>query len=90
MKAQRRIPGMYPKTKQTIGFLLVLSFLFPFQAYARKHTDVDDIGNRSINGRVAWFFPNFVSLEKEIQMGAEYSQFFEQTARLVEDPVVAG
>jgi predicted Zn-dependent protease len=29
-----------------------------------------------------------VSLEKEIQIGAQYSQYFEQTARLVEDPVV--
>ena len=72
-----------------MGFLLILVLLFPLQAFARKHTDVENIGNRSINGRVAWFFPNFVSLEKEIQMGAEYSQFFEQTARLVEDPVIA-
>ncbi|MEE8348444.1 MAG: M48 family metallopeptidase [Acidobacteriota bacterium] len=80
---------MLTKEKQTVGCLLVLLLLFPLQAYARKHTDVENIGNRSINGRVAWFFPNFVSLEKEIQMGAEYSQFFEQTARLVEDPVIA-
>jgi len=54
----------------------------------RKHSDVEDIGNRDINGNVALVFPNFVSLEKEIQMGAQYAQFFEQTARLVEDPVV--
>ena len=81
---------MHPKAKQTMGFFLFLLLLFPLQGYARKHTDVENIGNRSINGRVAWVFPNFTSLEKEIQMGAEYSQFFEQTARLVEDPVVAG
>jgi len=80
---------MKRKEKRTVGFLLLLLFLFPYHAYAgRKHADVEDIGNRDINGRVAWFFPNFVSLEKEIQMGAEYVQFFEQTARLVEDPVV--
>ncbi|MDA2926103.1 M48 family metallopeptidase [Acidobacteria bacterium AH-259-G07] len=73
----------------SIGFLLAILFLFPFHAYAgRKHADVENIGNRSINGKIAWFFPNFVSLEKEIQIGAQYSQFFEQTARLVEDPVV--
>lgn len=54
----------------------------------RKHGDVENIGNRDINGRIALIFPNFVSLEKEIQIGAEYAQFFEQTARLVEDPVV--
>jgi len=72
-----------------VGILLIVFWLFPLQAFAgRKHADVEDIGNRKINGKVAFVFPNFVSLEKEIQMGAEYSQFFEQTARLVEDPVV--
>ncbi len=77
------------KAHRTVGFLVLLVLLFPLQAFAgRKHEDVEDIGNRKINGKVAWFFPNFVSLEKEIQLGAEYSQFFEQTARLVEDPVV--
>ena len=80
---------MRHKAHRTVGFLLLLLLVFPFQAYAeRRHGDVQNIGNRKINGRVAWIFPNFVSLEKEIQMGAEYSQYFEQTARLVEDPVV--
>ena len=80
---------MRRKAHRSVGFLVLLVLLFPLQAFAgRKHEDVEDIGNRKINGKVAWFFPNFVSLEKEIQMGAEYSQFFEQTARLVEDPVV--
>ena len=80
---------MRHKAHRTVGFLLFLVLLFPLQAFAgRKHADVEDIGNRKINGKVAFFFPNFVSLEKEIRMGAEYSQFFEQTARLVEDPVV--
>jgi predicted Zn-dependent protease len=81
---------MLPKTKQIMAFVLVLLVLFPLQVFARKHVDVENIGNRDINGRIAWLFPNFVSLEKEIQMGSEYSQFFEQTARLVEDPVVVG
>jgi predicted Zn-dependent protease len=80
---------MKRQAQKTVGFLLFLVLLFPLQAFAgRKHEDVEDIGNRKINGKVAFFFPNFVSLEKEIQMGAEYSQVFEQTARLVEDPVV--
>lgn len=69
---------------------ILLSVLLAFAPLlARDHEDVENIGNRDINGRVAWFFPNFVSLEKEIQIGAQYAQFFEQTARLVEDPVVA-
>ena len=73
----------------TVGCLAVVLFCLSSQSYAgRKHGDVENIGNRSINGKVAWFFPNFVSLDKEIQIGSQYSQFFEQTARLVEDPVV--
>lgn len=69
--------------------VLVLLLLLPVPLWAgRRHGDVENIGNRSINGRVAWIFPNFVSLEKEIQMGQQYAMYFEQTARLVEDPVV--
>ena len=80
---------MRHQAQKTVGFLLFLVLLFPLQAFAgRKHEDVEDIGNRKINGKVAFFFPNFVSLEKEIQMGAEYAQVMEQTLRLVEDPVV--
>ncbi len=71
------------------SILLAFSIAFPSAALAgRKHTDVEDIGNRDINGRVALIFPNFVSLEKEIQIGSQYAQFFEQTARMIEDPVV--
>ncbi len=69
-------------------FLVLLLALMPMGIAGRKHGDVENIGNRKINGRVAGLFPNFVSLEKEIQIGAQYAQFFEQTARLVEDPVV--
>lgn len=70
------------------GFMFSLLLLLPVQGMARKHGDIENIGNRRINGRVALIFPNFTSLEKEIQIGAQYAQFFEQTARLVEDPVV--
>ena len=68
--------------------LSLLLLLCPLQGLARKHEDIENIGNRRINGKIAWIFPNFTSLEKEIQIGAQYAQFFEQTARLVEDPVV--
>lgn len=72
-----------------VGLLFVTLFFLSLTAYAgRKHSDVQNIGNRNINGKIAWIFPNFVSLEKEVQMGAQYAQFFEQTARLIEDPVV--
>ena len=69
-------------------FLIVLLLLTPVTFAGRRHEDVEDIGNRKINGKVAGLFPNFVSLEKEIQLGAQYAQQIERTARLVEDPVV--
>ena len=80
---------MERKHPKLMAIFLIVLLSFPQVMFAgRKHSDVEDIGNRDINGNVALVFPNFVSLEKEIQMGAQYAQFFEQTARLVEDPVV--
>jgi predicted Zn-dependent protease len=80
---------MKKKIPKSLSVFLIVLLSFPQLAFAgRKHSDVENIGNRDINGNVALIFPNFVSLEKEIQMGAQYAQFFEQTARLVEDPVV--
>jgi predicted Zn-dependent protease len=68
---------------------MILVLMSPASVFAgRKHKDVENIGNRKINGRIAGIFPNFVSLEKEIQLGAQFAQLFEETARLVEDPVV--
>lgn len=54
----------------------------------RKHDDVENIGNRSVSGRVFGIFPNMISLEKEIQIGQQVASEFEQSARLVEDPVI--
>lgn len=76
-------------TRKKVGSVFLMVMLVSAPLYGgRKHGDVENIGNRDINGRVAWIFPNFVSLEKEIQVGAQYAQMVEQTARLVEDPVV--
>jgi beta-barrel assembly-enhancing protease len=55
----------------------------------RKHGDVKDIGNRNVSGRVYKVFPNFVSLEKEIALGNEVAGEFEQTAKMIDDPVVS-
>jgi predicted Zn-dependent protease len=64
--------------------------LFSLDGYAgRKHGNVEDIGNRSVSGRIFGILPNWVSLEKEVALGAQVAAEFEQTARLVEDPVVA-
>jgi beta-barrel assembly-enhancing protease len=55
----------------------------------RKHGDVENIGNRSVSGRVYKLFPNWISFEKEIALGNQVAGEFEQTARMIEDPVVS-
>jgi len=77
------------RMSRVTSVLMILVMMSPTGVFAgRKHQDVENIGNRKINGRIAGIFPNFVSLEKEIQLGAQFAQLFEETARLVEDPVV--
>ncbi len=72
-----------------LAALMVVVTAFPTYAADRRHSDVENIGNRSITGKVWAIFPNFVSLEKEIALGAQVAAQFEQTARLVEDPVIS-
>jgi beta-barrel assembly-enhancing protease len=55
----------------------------------RKHGDVENIGNRSVSGRIFGVLPNWVSLEKEVAMGNQIAAEFEQTAKLVDDPVIS-
>ncbi|MDR1727854.1 MAG: M48 family metalloprotease [Acidobacteriota bacterium] len=58
-------------------------------ALARKNDDIENIGNRSVSGgRVYGIFPNMVSLEKEIELGQQAAAEFEQTAQILDDPVV--
>ena len=75
----------------TIGLGVVLILMMSVASYAadRRHADVDKIGNRDVTGRIWGVFPNFVSLEKEIQMGQQVATEFEQTAKLIEDPVIS-
>lgn len=68
----------------------LLAALLTVPGYAeRRHGDVENIGNRSVSGKIFGILPNFVSLEKEIQLGQQVAAEFEQTARLVEDPVIS-
>ena len=69
--------------------LLVFSLSFAGLSADRKNGDVEKIGNRDINGRIFVIFPNFVSFDKEIQIGSQLAAEFEQTAKLYDDPVVA-
>ncbi len=77
------------KTYLTAALVLAAALVLSSPGYAeRKHGDVQNIGNRSVSGKIWGVLPNWVSLDKEIAMGAQIAQQFEQTARLVEDPVV--
>ncbi len=76
------------------GILPVLVVAFtvtlPPQSFAdRKHGDIENIGNRNLGGRVWGILPNWVSLDKEIAIGQQVAAQFEQTARLIDDPVVS-
>jgi beta-barrel assembly-enhancing protease len=65
------------------------TMLLSLPGYAeRKHGDVENIGNRNVSGKIFGMLPNWISLEKEISLGSEKSQEFEQTARLMDDPMV--
>jgi beta-barrel assembly-enhancing protease len=73
-----------------LSALVLVTMLFSLPGYAdRKHGDVENIGNRSVSGKIFGILPNWVSLEKEVAMGNQIAAEFEQTARLVDDPVVA-
>jgi len=71
-----------------LGIALTFGLAVALYASDRRHGDVENIGNRDITGRVWGIFPNFVSLEKEIQLGQQVATEFEQTAKMIEDPVV--
>jgi len=66
----------------------LLAVLLSSNGFARKHDNVQDIGKRNVAGRVFKILPNWVSKEKEVALGQQIAEEFEQTARLVEDPVV--
>src|SRR5216110_2558514 len=54
------------------------------QKSKKKNSDVENIGNRNINkGSI-----NFISLEKEIQMGRQLAAEIERQVKLVEDPTI--
>lgn len=53
---------------------------------ARNHDNINQIGNREINGRVFRIFPNFTSEDVEARMGYEYAQFIESNAPIEKDP----
>jgi len=73
------------KHRKIISILLSL-LLVTTPLMARNHKDIENIGNRQINGRIFRIFPNFTSLESEARMGAEYAAFIENNAPIENDP----
>jgi len=72
-----------------LGITMIFAMSIASFAGDRRHGDVDKIGNRDVTGHIWGIFPNFVSLEKEIQMGQQVANDFEQTAKLIDDPVIS-
>ncbi len=52
------------------------------------YPDVENIGKREINGRIYLIFPNFISFDREIQIGAQLAAQMDQSAKLFKDPDV--
>lgn len=50
-----------------------------------RYPDVENIGNRDINGRIYLLFPNFISYEREIQIGAQYAAQIDQGIKTMTD-----
>jgi len=65
--------------------LLLCFTLVTVPVMARNHKDIENIGNRKINGRIFRIFPNFTTLESEARMGQEYAQFIENNAPIEND-----
>jgi predicted Zn-dependent protease len=75
---------MRPTVRPALALLLSLLLLAPPAVLAGDDKkDVDKIGERDVGK--GW---NLYSLEREIALGKQLAQMVEQSARLVEDPVV--
>ena len=65
-----------------LTLLTVVGLSLPCRA-DRRHSDIENIGNRSVAGHIFGILPNWISLDKEIAIGQQVAQQFEQTARLI-------
>ncbi len=75
----------------------VCSILIPFLLQAQSANagstilrpgDVQNIGNRNITGKIFGVLPNQVPLEIETALGQQMATEFEQTVKLLKDPVI--
>jgi predicted Zn-dependent protease len=88
---------MVHKMKNLPLVAFVCSIMIPFSVQAQSgntgntifyHGDVQNIGNRNVAGRIFGILPNVVPLEKETALGQQMATEFEQTVKLLEDPVI--
>jgi beta-barrel assembly-enhancing protease len=75
--------------KQLVAFALISTLcLSPstllLAADKKKHSDVEEIGNRDIN-KGSW---NMMSIEKEIALGKQLAQDIERQVKLIDDPEI--
>ncbi|MCI0627330.1 MAG: M48 family metallopeptidase [Acidobacteria bacterium] len=69
----------------SLVFTLCLSPSGPLLAAdKKKHSDVEEIGNRDIN-KGSW---NMMSIEKEIALGKQLAQDIERQVKLIDDPEI--
>ena len=70
-----------------LGILLFTLALVPAgwaDGSKKKNSDIQNIGSRDINRHDI----NFISLDKEIELGREFAKQVEQDSRLITDPVI--
>ncbi|MFQ5778922.1 MAG: M48 family metallopeptidase [Terriglobia bacterium] len=78
---------MQATPRQALAVLLSVLLLAPPMALAGDDKkDVNKIGERDVSG--GGILPNLFSLEKEIALGKQLAMQVEQSARMVDDPVV--
>ena len=70
--------------KQVLSLVLSV-MLVTAPVMARPHSDIENIGNRKVNGLIFRMFPNFTSIEAEMRVGYQYAQYIEDNAHIEED-----
>jgi len=77
------------RTKLSIGLLLVSIITHLWVSAtglaAKKHSDIEAIGTRNINGSQM----NFYSVEREMALGRELAEELESSRRILDDPEIA-
>src|SRR5437870_5306197 len=68
----------------TLGLVLALTSAGWADGSKKKNSDIQNIGNRDINRHDL----NFISLEKEIEIGRQIAQQVEQDSKLLNDAVI--